>query len=390
MKFLFSDGTDICVYEDGKVTKRGSKFIEKFKTASINVERAKSWKHSGEGARFRGDVHPDAEDLTFNENINGVYPDKDGQAVYSFSVNNTSGIYKLNPYDEKGEETHVINSIEYEFAGGCLDTRANILATSVRRNSFNSDIALFDLNSGDWRTLTEGDTLDEDPFICPEDGNIIYFISRGVGRDMNGAFAGYSPAGICKLNISALDIEEVAVSNKYSYIKPVEYGGKLYAIKIPAKEKKPNPIIEILLIPFRIIQAIANFVNVFVRAFTGKSLASGGSNPAKGREYDSRKEYIKGNLINADKEMKRNAKKNKSDYGFIPLTWKLVEVESDKIIKSGIADFDILPDGTIIATNGKRIFSIRDEKSTKLCDAECCLCVAGEHSSEKKSDLFEF
>lgn len=390
MKFLFSDGTDICVYEDGKITKRGSKFIEKFKAASINVERAKSWKHSGEGARFRGDTHPDAEDLTFNENINGVYPDKDWQAVYSFSVNNTSGIYKLNPYDEKGEETHVINSIEYEFAGGCLDTRANILATSVRRNGFNSDIALFDLNSGDWRTLTEGDTLDEDPFISPDDGNIIYFTSRGVGRDMSGAFAGYSPAGICKLNISALDIEEVAVSNKYSYIKPVAYNGKLYAIKIPAKEKKPNPLIEILLIPFRIIQAIANFVNVFVRAFTGKSLASGGSNPAKGREYDSRKEYIKGNLINADKEMKRNAKKNKSDYGFIPLSWKLVEVESDKIIKSGIADFDILPDGTIIATNGKRIFSIRDEKSTKLCDAECCLCVAGEHSSEKKSDLFEF
>lgn len=390
MKFAFSDGTDICIYDDGKVTRRGSKFIEKFKAASINVERAKSWKHSGEGAKFRGDTHPDADDITFTENINGVYPTADGQVVYSFSVNDTSGIYKINPYDEKGEETHVINSVEYEFSGGCLDNNSNLLATTIRRNGYNSDIALFDLKSGDWRTLTEGDTLDEDPFISPEDGNIIYFTSRGVGRDMNGTFAGYSPAGICKLNISALDIEEVAISDKYGYIKPVTHGGKLYAIRIPSKEKKPNPIIEILLIPFRIIQAIANFINVFVRAFTGKSLASGGSNPAKGREYDSRKEYIKGNLINADKEMKRNAKKNKSDYGFIPLSWQLIEVESGKVIKSGIADYDIAPDGTIIATNGRRIFSIKDDKTTKLCNADCCLCVAVEHSSDKKTDLFDF
>lgn len=390
MKFAFSDGTDICVYEDGKITRRGSKFIEKFKAASINVERAKSWKHSGEGASFRGDVHPDADDITFQENINGVYPTADWQVVYSFSVNNTSGIYKLNPYEEKGEETHVINSIEYVFSGGCLDTGSNLLATAIRRNGYNSDIALFDLNSGDWRTLTEGDTLDEDPFVSPEDGNIIYFTSRGVGRDMNGAFAGYSPAAICKLNLSAMDIEEVAVSEKYGYIKPVVHGGKLYAIRIPAKEKGPNPIIEILLIPFRIIQAIVNFINVFVRAFTGKSLASGGSNPAKGREYDSRKEYIKGNLINADKEMKRNAKKNKNDYGFIPLSWQLIEVESGKVIKSGIADYDIAPDGTVIATNGRRIFSIKDDKCAKLCNTDCCLCVAVEHSSEKKSDLFDF
>ncbi len=390
MKFLFSDGSDICVYDDGKITRKNSKFIEKFKAASINAERAKSWKHSGEGARFRGDEHPDAEDISFNETINGVYPDKDFQAVYSFSVNGTSGIYKTNPYDEKGGETHVINSVDYVFSGGCLDANSNVLATSVRRNGYNSDIAVFDLESGDWRSVTDGDTLDEYPFISPDDANVIYFTSRGVGRDMNGNFAGYSNGAVCRLDLSALEIEEVAVSEKYGYIKPITYDGKLYAVRIPAKEKKPNPLVEILLIPFRIIQAIANFINVFVRAFTGKSLASGGSNPAKGREYDSRKEYVKGNIINAQKEQKRNARKDKHDYGFIPLSWQIAEVESGKVIKSGIADYDILPDGTIIATNGKRIFAIKDGKCSKLADADCCLCVACLHSSDKKTELFEF
>ena len=390
-KFLFSDGESVCLYDNGKIIKRRSKFIANFKEACASVERAKSWKHSGEGAQFRGDIRPETGEENFTVTINGVYPAADeNEAVYSFTVNQTSGIYKLRFDDEKAEEVHIINSVDYEFSGGCTDASSDTLVTSLKRNYYNSDIAVFNLKNGDYRTVTDGDTIDADPFISPEDANIIYFTSRGVGRDMNGSFAGYSNAAICKLNIAALDIEEVAVSDKYNYLKPQVFGGKLYAIKTPSKEKKPNPIVEIILIPFRIIQALANFVNAFVRAFTGKSLATGGSNPAKGREYDSRKEFVKGNLINVEKEMKRNARKEKGDYGFIPLSWQLVEVESGKVIKSGVADYDILSDGTFIVTNGKRIFALKDGKCQKLANTDSCLCVAGRHSSHKKSDLFDF
>ncbi len=145
---------------------------------------------------------------------------------------------------------------------------------------------------------------------------------------------------------------------------------------------------EIILIPFRIIQALVNFINVFVTAFTGKSLASGGSNPAKGRKYDSREEFVKGNLINVDKQLKTNARKDKDGYGFIPLSWQIIEAESGKVIKSGIADYDITDDGTFIATNGKRIFAVKDGKSVKLCDTERCLTVSCRHASGKSSDLF--
>lgn len=389
-KFLFADGEEVCLYDDGKITRQQSKFISNYKTAAINVERAKSWKQSGEGAQFRGDVQRVSSEDDFKSAINGVYfTDNDGEAAYSFTVNGTSGIYKMRLGDEKAEEVHIINSLDYEFSGGCLDSGSDMLATELRRNFYNSDIALFDLTSGDYKTVTDGDTLDSDAFISPENGNVIYFSSRGVGRDMNGSFAGYSNSTVCKLDISRCDIEEVAVSDKYHYYKPEVFGRKLYALRIPAKEKKPNPVIEIILIPFRIIQAIANFINVFVTAFTGKSLASGGSNPAKGREYDSRKEYVKGNLINVEKEMKKNARKSKGDYGFVPLSWQVVEVASGNVIKSGVADYDILSDGTFIVTNGKHIFAVSDGKSKKLCDTGNCLKVAGRHLSVKKSDLFD-
>lgn len=388
-KFFFADGTDICAYIDGKVIRRRSKFIENYKNSALSIERAKSWKHSGEGAQFRGDVRVGEDGVSFSSSLNGVYPVNDSEAVYSFTINQTSGIYKTNVDDEKSPEVHIINSVESEFSGGCLDINSDTLVCSVSRNDFNSDIAVFDISSGDYKTVTDGDTLDCDPFISPDDGNVVYFTSRGAGRDNEGNFVKYSNSAICRLNLSEMTVEEVAASEKCNYIKPMLFDGKLYAISLPAKEKKGNPLLEILLIPFRIIQALANFINAFVVMFTGKSLASGGNNPAKGREYDSRKEYVKGNLINYEKELKRNARGKDKDYGFIPLSWKLIEVESGKVIKSGIADYDILPDGTFIATNGRRIFAIKDGKTEKLCNTEKCLIVACSHKSRTRSDLFE-
>lgn len=389
--FLFLDGQDICLYSNGKIKKYSSKAVQKYKNNLLSIERSRSWKQSGEGAMFRGDVRYDSVDnMSVSENINGVYMTcDDNEGVYSFTVNNTSGIYKMRFDDEKSEEIHIINSADFRFEGGMVDSQNNTLVTSLVRNYYFSDIAVFDLKTCEYRTITDGETLDDDPFISPENGNIIYFSSRGVGRDRNGEVVKYSNACINQMNIETLEIKEVISSPKYNFFKPIEHNGKLYVLKTPIEERKGNVLLEIILIPFRILQAIANFINVFVTVFTGKSLVSGGDNPTKGREYDSREEYIKGNLINVEREAKRNRKKNKEDYGFIPLTWQLIEVDSGNIIKRGIVDYDIQPDGTFIVTNGNRIFAIKDGKTTKLVDTDCCLKVASKHTSLKKTQIFD-
>jgi hypothetical protein len=65
-------------------------------------------------------------------------------------------------------------------------------------------------------------------------------------------------------------------------------------------------------------------------------------------------------------------------------------VESGQVIKSGVADYDIDSDGTIIATNGRRIFEIKDGKSSKLCDVEKCFSVNCKHEINHNSNLFDF
>lgn len=396
--FYYADGQDICVYEDGKITKLNSTYIEKYKENAANYARSQEWKRNGAGAAFRGDAYGDPfspysndpMDMHFDCEISGVFPCSSSEVVYTFKVNRTSGIYKKNLTDEKAPETHVVNSCENVFYGGCLNAESGKLATCIKHNYYNSDIAVFDLASGDYKTVTEGDTLDEDPCFDPDNEEVIYYSSRGVGRDAHGEFAGFSPSAIYKLDTGRVDVQEVASSPNYSYFKPIYSGGKLYAIKAPAKEKHGNPLLEIILIPWRLLQAIVGFLNLFINAFSGKSVTEGGNNPAKGRDYDSKKIVIAGNLVDIEKQTKKNASKKDKDYGFVPASWQLVEVESGNVIKSGVADYDIAKDGTIIATNGRRIFEIKDGKCKKVANTEACIRVNCKHTAKKSSSLFVF
>lgn len=393
VKFTFADGQNLCVFDGEKVKKYTSGYIENYKRNSENARRSSEWKRSGEGAIFRGDAtFSNSAEAIIDCTVNGVYPTADDDwIVYSFTVNGTSGIYKKCLTDEKTPETHVINSNSLIFGNGTLNSCTDKLAITVQRGYYNSDIGIFDLTCDDYRCVTDGDTMDTDPFISPDDGNIIYFSSRGAGRDGHGNFVEFSPSSICKLDLNAMDVEEVVSSRNYSYFKPVYHGGKLYAIKAPVKEKRGNAFVEFLLFPWRILQAVASFINIFVTATTGKGLTEGGANPARGRDYDSKKIEVAGNLIDVEKQTKKNASKKDSDFGFIPKSWQLIEVESGKVIKNGIGDFDIAEDGTIIATNGRRIFAIKDGKCKKVCNADFCVKVNCKHGTDKKTNsLFGF
>lgn len=201
-------------------------------------------------------------------------------------------------------------------------------------------------------------------------------------------------------------METVVSDEKNSYIKPVEdEEGNLYCIRKPGKEKTGgNPVVEILLIPVRIVQAIAGFISAFVMCFTGKNLVSGGSGravdsgggAAKNGRPNAGKAFINNNLLNVDKELKKN--KKQEDYGFIPSSWKLVRIGPDRKeaaeIASGVADFCLVRENgekTIVYTNGRHIFSIREgEKRKKLVDTDFCLKVGSVFPAASSDQLYDF
>lgn len=386
--FTFADGEEIGVWDGQSVRTLRSAFITNYKTNAEGIARSKAWKTSGSGAVFRESYHDPAA-LTFDGQITGAYPAGGGEVIYSFKIDNSSGIYRLSACDDKLPESHIINSVELSFGCGSYNAASGELAASVARSYYNSDIALFNCTTGDYKTITEGDTADEDPFICDDNSSVIYYSSRAVGRDAHGEFVEYAPSAIYKLDLSNMSLEEVASSQKFSYFRPVVRGGELYAIKSPVKSaNKGNALLDIVLIPYRILQAIAGFISLFVNVFAGKSITSSGANPAKGRNYDSRKIKIAGNLIDVEKEAKRNAKKKDSDYGIVPSGWKLVNLTRGEELASGVAAFDIAPDGSVYYTNGRRIFCIKDGKRSKICNTSMCLHINCVHNGEKSGDLF--
>ncbi|MDE7296223.1 MAG: hypothetical protein K2N84_03055 [Clostridia bacterium] len=393
-KLAFADGEKIGVFDGEKVTLYESAYIKRYREYAETRVKNNEWKHAGEGALFRGDNDPSrTHKEKVDARINGVEWDGD-KVVYSFCVNDSSGVYRKDVSDEKAPEEHILSSSEESVFS--LHRADNTLAVTVSSSAWGitSQIGTLNTQTSELKTLTDGDSRDANAFFSPVK-NTLLFDSAGVGRDSDGEFTGkYSPSIIYGLDLASMEIEEVYKDEKLSYFKPKQAAdGTLYCIQRPTKEKKGgNLFLDILLLPVRLFQAIAMFLQSFVMLFTGKSLTSGGDNPAKGRESNSRKLFVDGNLIEVEKEFKRNKKYKNGEYGFIPMSWKLVKIVDGKAepIKSGICDFALCADGGLYCTNGRHIYYVKDGNTKKIADTERCLCLATQSVSTLSGDLFGF
>lgn len=393
-KFAYTDGEKFGIFDGEKSETFESEYILRYKQYAETRVKNDEWKYGGEGARYRGDydVYKNrAEKITAY--INGVQIEGE-KTVYAFTVNGSSGVYRKNTGNFKDPEEHVYSSSDGEILS--VQGGGKEYAVTVRDGAVTSKIGTLSPANSELKTLTDGDSRDQNPSFSTVNPEIIYFDSAGVGRDINGNFTGkYAPASIYSINTVTLDIQEVFGDGKNSYTRPKQAkDGTLYCIQRPNKEKRGgNPLLEILMIPVRIVQALVMFVQFFVTIFTGKGLTSetsGGANPAKGRDADRKKLYVDGNLIEAEKELKRNKKFKDREYGFIPMSWKLVKLENGKAvpIESGVCDFALCSDGGIYTTNGKHVYLRKDGKSRKVLDTDMCLNLSTACERESSEDMF--
>lgn len=407
MRFVFSDGEKICVYKDGAVQKYESNYIKNYRETMLRSEKNKEWKSQGHAAKLMAEgYYFDGEDENKVEAaVHGVALTEDeNRIVYAFSVNKSSGIYSKLLDDEAKTEAHIVSANDVEFTSISYNSDGAMLA-SVQTDSITSQIAVFDKGSGDYKSITDGDSLDENPSF-DHTGKCVLFNSYGVGRDASRNFVEYTPSEIYKINLSTLQVEVLAFSYKHSYIKPLsDSKGNVYCIRKPGSEKtKKNPLIEILMIPVRIVQGIVGFISAFVMCFSGKPLVSGqsgrsaaGGGAAKAGDPDVKKIFVNNNLLNVDKELKKN--KKQEDYGFIPSSWKVVklgkcaEVETDVELASGAADFCIVEENgktEIVYSNGKHLFAVSEgQKRRKLADADFCLKVGSLTRAKTEGNFFD-
>lgn len=370
-RIFYSSENSLYMIEDGKVTELPSGRLEKYRQVLREIRQRKEWKTSGTGAQFTGsyETYGDDDAYAANAQISGIAV-FGGGLIYSVNLDGVGGIYTKSTDPSDKHEGHVISSNTMSVHS--LSVRGDMCAACTGGSGMERHISLFTLPGGRQTELTEGDTREEYPFysLCSDK---IYFTVSGFARRQNGSIAASSPRSVASYGVSSGTMEILIEDEDTDYILPKDDAdGNLYYIKRPysSKPSSKSILLDIVLFPYRIIKAIGGFLNVFSMFFGGEPLNSSGKRSASKMKQKSEKElFINGNLVNAEQTLKENSRSGEKHPGIIPRSWQLVCRDTDgkeSVIRSGVMDYTLCTDGSIVCSNGKSVILIKTDGSEEL------------------------
>lgn len=346
------------------------------------------WKYNGQGAAFTGSAMPHA---SASEAVSSIFSrvnclvEYKGNLLYSIDIDSTNGIYRKSAESESEGIVLCSSSTAYR----SFDIKGDRLVASAAFAG-ESHIGVLDLTTGRFDTYTEGHVRDSSPVWSATDTNKIYFCSaglpenektapdeknapRGISQMVDEMYSSSSvtlgPSAICLLDISEGRLDELLSDNGYNFTSPFSApDGSLYYIRRPYKYNSGGSsfgcLADILMLPVRLFQALFGFLNVFSAKYSGKTLSR---SDVKQKSDDQL--MIDGNLINAERELKENARRGDKNPGIIPRSWELRRLDkdgNDTLIRSGVAAYKLCTDGSILISNGSHILRVdengREEK----------------------------
>ena len=346
------------------------------------------WKYNGQGAAFTGSAMPHA---SASEAVSSIFSrvncvgEYKGNLLYSIDIDSTNGIYRKSAESESEGIVLCSSSTAYR----SFDIKGDRLVASAAFAG-ESHIGVLDLTTGRFDTYTEGHVRDSSPVWSATDSNKIYFCSaglpenektapdeksapRGISQMVDEMYSSSSvtlgPSAICLLDISEGRLDELLSDNGYNFTSPFSApDGSLYYIRRPYKYNSGGSsfgcLADILMLPVRLFQALFGFLNVFSAKYSGKTLSR---SDVKQKSDDQL--MIDGNLINAERELKENARRGDKNPGIIPRSWELRRLDkdgNDTLIRSGVAAYKLCTDGSILISNGSHILRVdengREEK----------------------------
>lgn len=376
MKIIYISDNKIYKCTDGKITELSSERAQHYKSTVSEIRRNKEWKHSGTGAQFMGTAAPSGNESIF-VSINGIADDGTG-LVYSIQLGEMGGIYRKNPDKPEAAEEHIFTGMNRDI-GSISIKNGKIAACS------NGHLSIFDMK-GNFEDITDGDSIESQPCWSADDDRI-FCSTAGIARNQYGAPAAYSPRSIMAVDLNAGSMEELFADEKYDFLRPSnDSSGNFYYIRQPYKvPEEKNPLWkDVLLFPVRIIKALLGFLNAFSVLFGGESLRSGRKQgDVKTKEKSDRELFFEGRLLEAEKNEKENTAKGEKNPGIFPLSRVLVRIAPDgteTVLKRGVMDYAVLPDGSIICSNGRSLLHITDSGEELIAKAKMAqnICFLGD------------
>ena len=200
-------------------------------------------------------------------------------------------------------------------------------------------------------------------------GSLGQGISAACGMALAGKQDGKDYKVYCVLGDG--EIQEVYADEKMDCLKYRENGlGERFLMVRPYRQGQAGSVKDTLMAPVRLLKAVGGFLKVFTMRYGGENLRSDGAFPAQARQKSDREMFIEGNLIQADRLLRENTQRGDRYPGIVPKDWQLVRLTADggrEIVKHGVIDYALYPNGGFVYTNGQYVVACSVEgKETEL------------------------
>jgi len=346
-----------------------SAFVEGMRDRAMQLFRRNSWKAGGAHGRMisRSALWgADPRDpALFRVQFNSIAPRGEGDGfIYSIVSPEISGV--LARKEDAAAELRLLHTADFRVLQVASQPRTGRLALSVMHHGC-TVLATMSGDGGGFVEVTQGESNDEAPSWVPGRESEILFQSAGVAHNEQGAEVGLSPYAIRVLDVATSKMTTLLEDPKRDLLAPkLAEDGSLYFIRRPyTLNRAPRSlwrlVEDILLLPYRLLYAFFQYLNLFTMMYSGKPLAHSG--PFAKKPADQAQMVIWGNLVEARKSLFGD---QRAEQGLVPASWELCcrklsgEIE---VLARSVLSFDRESDGSILYTNGTAVFRLSPDRN---------------------------
>lgn len=364
-KVLFLSDGEMSVLERGEVRTLHSVRMQKYIDTARELENRNAWKYEGAGAQFQHQVNPYAAPRRMAESscrVTALAPFGD-QLLYALVTPDMGGLYLKSMEDDAAAEGNWLSERGFNLRD--MHLQGGQIACALDTPQGECHIALMKAGQTHYQIVTQGDTQDTAPFLCP-DGKMLYYASAGFARDEEGRIIAKGPAALLKLDLRSGDLDTVYEDAAADYLRPkVSPDGALYFIRRPYEIPRSKP----LTLTDRMKNVGAFFKGMGkLFQFIGDPEGSKKRQPHVAGQGDNaaQKRMLEGVLL--DVTSMQDTDTQDDGHGYVPASWVLMRREPDgkltEVIK-GVADYDFDGDA-LVYSDGRRIIRQQGEKKTVL------------------------
>lgn len=307
--------------------------------------------------------------------VQGVCPTGADRLLYTLAAGDIGGIFTLERFgtidlngtspieqQQKTKEKRLFHSADLKFDRLDFHPDYQLIACATIGKDGTANIATMPVNAVQLEQVTEGDSIDLAPKWVPGFRKAIVFQSAGISRDSRGQIVEQRHSTIEQLDLDRQEVITLASDPKYDLLSPqMAADGTLYYIRRPYRSlRQPMPsqlLTGLVLTPIRLLRAIGEWLNLFTRSHTGKSLL-----PLPQLHRSKIQQMFLGRLVDVGTQITRNRRFGDADSpALVPRSWELIEQyphREPKTIGRGVLAFDVGASGQLIYSNGSAVYGV--------------------------------